>query len=300
MPAGLTLGGYVDRLEGEIPVGRWEAWTEHKPLAEIAKSSTAHLPGRSHVVLLVLATVLELRPDGTGYMLGLKSRPQKVEDTDYEPDYAFRVPGSPHHHLYARAAEMRWALGQERDWKSCNDPTSLGCLILLTTREERFALFRLTDDVLRITDDHYGTRRLLFRVGSPEAAAMVRFRWAAAVPRHGVRGAVLSRDARRGGGQLPGEAAGAAERGDRGGAGRGTGGRMSDRGTAETIARSALREAGGSHDLRQLGRALETAEDTARADSLAGHKGNWQYVYHLRDAIALLRRWMDDADGGAS
>ena len=26
---------------------------------------------------------------------------------DYEPDYVFRVLGSPH--LYARAAEMRWA-----------------------------------------------------------------------------------------------------------------------------------------------------------------------------------------------
>jgi hypothetical protein len=37
-------------------------------------------------------------------------------------------------------------------------------------------MYRLGQNAMRLTDTYYGTRRLMFRAGSPQAAAMQRFR----------------------------------------------------------------------------------------------------------------------------
>ena len=94
---------------------------------------------------------------------------------DYRDEKAFAVQGI-RDRLFSRVQELRWEIEPPGGWNSCNDPRAHGCLKLTTTRHERYSMFRLSDDVIRITDDHYGTRRLLFRVGSWAHAAMDDFR----------------------------------------------------------------------------------------------------------------------------
>ena len=78
-----------------------------------------------------------------------------------DPDTAFRIEGADR--LYSRAAEIRWSLENDT-------------LTIQTTRNDRYAVTVLSDDVVRLGDTYYGTMRLLFRTGSEASRAMVEFR----------------------------------------------------------------------------------------------------------------------------
>ena len=86
---------------------------------------------------------------------------------------AFTVAGSGN--LYARVAEARWSVAGA-DWKSCSNPRADACLVILTTSTNKYAMYRLRQNAMRLTDTYYGTRRLMFRAGSAAARAMLRFR----------------------------------------------------------------------------------------------------------------------------
>ena len=174
VPAGTRT---VQPLAGDFPVGRWECWFEPKPLADIAASNTPIVPIRCEVYLLAPASVIELLPDTSphgnmAWALALKT--PGTQDTGYTSSGVFTVAGSGN--LYARVEEARWSVEPVRDWRSCSDPRADACLVILTTRTHKYAMYRLGQNAMRLTDTYYGTRRLMFRAGSTQAAAMQRFR----------------------------------------------------------------------------------------------------------------------------
>ena len=173
VPAGTRT---VEQLAGDFPVGRWECWFEPRDHADIAASNTPIVPIRCEVILLA-SSVLELLPDtsphgNVGWTLALKA--EGALDRSFNADTAFTVAGSGS--LYSRVTELRWSMEPVSNWKSCNDRRASGCLSIQTTRVEKYAVHRLGRDVMRLTDNYYGTRRLMFRAGSEASRVMWRFR----------------------------------------------------------------------------------------------------------------------------
>lgn len=80
---------------------------------------------------------------------------------DFDPDTAFRIEGT--YRLYSRADEILWFLENDT-------------LTIQTTRNDRYEVYPISDDVLRLHDPGSGHLRLLFRTGSEASRAMVRFR----------------------------------------------------------------------------------------------------------------------------
>ena len=183
--AGITVSGAAETVApltgGEHPVGRWECWLEERDLAETANSNKWFAPPGCNVALFADASVVEMHADGVGYILGIKRTGRyEYQSFDYGTDRfpccdgaEFRVRGLPGVQL-SRVQEIRWALEPGGGWKSCHEAAQ--CLRITTKRHERYSFEVVTDDVLRITDDHYGTRRLLFRLGSPASRLMLAFR----------------------------------------------------------------------------------------------------------------------------
>ena len=164
----------VERLSGEFPVGRWQCWAEHRDLDVWGNSNKWFRPPGCNIVLHADASAVEFHPEGgVGWILGWRSE-AGARSFDYRDEKAFAVQGI-RDRLFSRVQELRWEIEPPGGWKSCNDPRAQGCLKLTTTRHERYAMFRLHPDVIRITDDYYGTRRLLFRVGSRAHQAMQEF-----------------------------------------------------------------------------------------------------------------------------
>jgi len=161
---------------GDFPVGYWECWLEHAKLTfnEIAVRNIGFYPRRCAVALHYHATGLELLPEGYGWVLAVQTD-EKGSNLDFDPEAAFRIEGADR--LYSRAGEMRWALNDDQgEWKACDDPHSDGCLLIQTTRNQRFSADVLSRDVIRLTDTYYGTKRLLYRIGSQANRDMMEFR----------------------------------------------------------------------------------------------------------------------------
>ena len=148
---------------GDIPVGHWDCWFEQSDFDKTATSNNPFLPRRCSLALFISATVAELQPEGYGWMLAIQTNDSWLEasDNDFDPDTAFRIKGADR--LYSRAGEIRWSLDRPGQWKTCNDSKADGCLTIQTTRNDRFSVTVLSDDVIRLTDTFYGTKRLLFR-----------------------------------------------------------------------------------------------------------------------------------------
>lgn len=163
-------------LDGEFPVGRWECWFEHSDYQKTATAVSGVVPWRCQTVLMS-ATVLELLPDGYGWLLAIETPKgfHTSSDTEYDPDKSFRIAGSPRR--FSVATEIRWRLDDDQgDWKACADPRADGCLVITTNRHRRFSFEKISHDVIRLTDTYYGTLRLLFRTGSTPSRQMVQFR----------------------------------------------------------------------------------------------------------------------------
>ena len=165
----------IESPTGDWPVGHWECWNEQDFEATKARN-TGIFPVRCAPALFYSATVLELLPDGYGWILAIQTAGTFVEptDKDFNPDEAFRITGADR--LYSRAGEMRWALDRPGDWKACADPNADTCLRIQTTRNDRYSVTKLSHDVIRLTDTFYGTKRLLFRTASESSRAILRFR----------------------------------------------------------------------------------------------------------------------------
>ena len=162
----------VERLMGDFPVGRWQCWAEHRDLDVWGDSNKWFRPPGCNIVLHADASVVEFLPDSKGYILGIRS--ERGTSFDYDESKAFAIAGI-RDALFSRVTEIRWSISDPGGWKSCNDLRAQGCLTLTTTRHERFSMVKVQPDVIRFTDDYYGTKRLLFRVGSRAHRAMREF-----------------------------------------------------------------------------------------------------------------------------
>ena len=94
----------IESPAGDFPVGHWECWYYHHDFEEIATLNNAFLPRRCYLALFSKATVVELSPDGYGWILAIKSS-VKGSNLDFDPEAAFRIQGSDR--LYSRADEIR-------------------------------------------------------------------------------------------------------------------------------------------------------------------------------------------------
>ena len=154
----------IERPTGDFPVGHWDCWYEHWNFDKIAKHSGGWEPIRCAVALFYSATVLDLQPDGIGWMLAVRT-PDSTNQ-DFDPDAAFRIQGSDK--LHSRAGELRWRIQAD------------GEMHIQTTINEWFTYTPLTENVFRLqywsNPAKDPTNRLLFRLGTPEARAMEDFR----------------------------------------------------------------------------------------------------------------------------
>ena len=164
----------ADRLEGEFPIGHWECWFEQSDFAETAKTNNPFLPQRCNIATFHNATAIEMSPGGLGHILAIET--EDKTNHAFDPDEAFRIHGA-WGRLYSIASRMRWTWDEgPGDWEACHDPDAAGCLTVQTTRNDRFSAKLLSPDIVRLKDDHYGTKRLLFRAGTAASRQMVRFR----------------------------------------------------------------------------------------------------------------------------
>ena len=100
------------RLTGDLPVGRWQCWTEEWPIEEVATSNVRFPPPGCNVQLFTDASGVEFRPGGVGFILGIKRRgPDKwytYRSSDYNDDAEFDIVGVPISR-FSRVKEIRWA-----------------------------------------------------------------------------------------------------------------------------------------------------------------------------------------------
>ena len=166
-------------MTGDLPVGRWQCFVEEWPIEEVAISNVRFPPPGCNVELFTDASGVEFGPDGVGFILGIKLRgPNEwytYQSHSYNEDAEFEIAGVPISR-FSRVKEIRWAVEHAGDWKSCHVSVARTCLVITWRTHTKYEYHVLTPDVLLYVDSYYGTRRMLFRIGSEANRRMHAFR----------------------------------------------------------------------------------------------------------------------------
>ena len=161
---------------GDFPVGHWDCWFEHWDFDQTGSDNRGWEPTRCAVALFYSATVLELLPNGKGWMLAVQT--PDTTNQDFDPDEAFRIPGV--ERLHSRAGEIRWNLDDDGAMKT-PEQTFDSVLHIQTTINQWFGVEVLSDDMMRLGKTSHGSVsntifRILVRKGTAASRAMERFR----------------------------------------------------------------------------------------------------------------------------
>ena len=150
----------ADPLQGPTPVGYWAC------LPDLDYQAMRISNRARQVTRCVVAERkgIELLPDGTGRGLRIYGESVAFGTSSVEepPDNAFSIRGS--NLLYARESELRWQFEMET-------------LRIQTTNTYAWTVQSVSGDVLRFwrPGAPIGSRRLLYRIGSPEYGRLMEF-----------------------------------------------------------------------------------------------------------------------------
>ena len=166
----------IESPTGRSIEGHWDCWFEHVDLEHAARENDGIVPTRCAVALHYSATVLELSPEGKGWMLAVYT--EDSTNQDFDRDAAFRIEGSDR--FYSRAGELRWLIQHTR-WEFDSGYVFPAAIRIQTKINEWFGLEIVSENVIRFGRQPSGPSarvilRLLLRTGSEEAQKMIDYR----------------------------------------------------------------------------------------------------------------------------
>ena len=164
----------IESPTGNSIEGHWDCWFEGWNLEHQARENDGIVPTRCAVALHYSATVLELSPEGNGWMLAVYT--EDSTNGDFDRDAAFRIEGSDR--FYSRAGELRWLIQHTR-WEFRSGYVFPAALRIQTRINEWFGLEIVSENVIRFGSAPKADKvilRLLLRTGSKEAQKMIDYR----------------------------------------------------------------------------------------------------------------------------